>query len=93
MLAGYTRLTYSLVVIMLETTLSINVFIPMMLSILCARGVGNFLTPSLYGRALRLKQMPFLLEKAPGASKLLYAHQIMEKDVVTLPSIADMKSI
>ena len=61
MLAGYTRLTYSLVVIMLETTSSINVFIPMMLSILCARGVGNFLTPSLYGRASRLKQMPILL--------------------------------
>lgn len=34
MLAGYTRLTYSLCVIMLETTQSINFFIPIMISVL-----------------------------------------------------------
>ena len=55
MLASYTRLTYSLVVIMLETTTSINLFIPMMLSIMAARGVGNLFSNSLYDRALRLK--------------------------------------
>jgi H+/Cl- antiporter ClcA len=44
MLAGYTRLTYSLVVIMLETTSAIDVFLPMTLGIMVARGVGNFLT-------------------------------------------------
>ena len=34
MLSGYCRLTYSLTVIMLETTQAVNLFIPMMLTML-----------------------------------------------------------
>lgn len=60
MLSAYTRLTYSLVIIMLETTSSINLFFPMMIGIMVARGVGNIFSPSLYDRAIRMKQMPFL---------------------------------
>jgi len=55
MLSSYTRLTYSLVVIMLETTSSINIFLPMMIGIMAARAVGDTMTPSLYDRALRMK--------------------------------------
>ena len=55
MLSAYCRLTYSLVVIMLETTSSINLFIPMMLAVMIARAVGNMFTRSLYERALRMK--------------------------------------
>jgi len=55
MLSAYSRLTYSLVVIMLETTSSINIFMPMMIGILTSRAVGNMLTVSLYDRALRAK--------------------------------------
>ncbi len=93
MLAGYTRLSYSIVIIMLECTTSINIFVPMLFCVLVSRGVGNMLSPSLYGRATRLKQLPFLMEKAPGASKQLMAHQFMAKDLITLNSIADMPSM
>jgi len=55
MLAGYTRLTYSLIIIMLETTTSINLFIPMMIGIMVSRGVSGLFTRSLYERALRTK--------------------------------------
>ena len=55
MLSAYCRLTYSLVVIMLETTSSINIFLPMMIGIMTARAVGNTISPSLYDRALRMK--------------------------------------
>ena len=44
MLSGYTRLTYCLVVIMLETTSSINIFVPMTLAIYVARKVGGMFT-------------------------------------------------
>ena len=37
MLSGYCRLTYCLVVIMLETTSSINIFVPMTFGILVSR--------------------------------------------------------
>ena len=55
MLSSYCRLTYSLVVIMLETTSSINIFLPMLIGIMTARVVGNTMSPSLYDRALRMK--------------------------------------
>lgn len=73
MLSAYCRLTYSLVVIMLETTSSINIFLPMMIGIMMARAVGNLLSPSLYDRALRAKQMPFLRSSPPNATKFYMA--------------------
>lgn len=60
MLSAYSRLTYSLIVVMLETTSSIDIFMPMMIAIMTARAVGNILSVSLYDRAIRAKQMPFL---------------------------------
>ena len=65
MLSAYTRLTYSLVLIMLETTGSINIFIPMMIGAMMARATGNLLTNSLYDRAIRAKQLPFLRGSPP----------------------------
>jgi H+/Cl- antiporter ClcA len=55
MMAGYTRLSYSLVIIMCETTDSINLFVPMMIAILISRAVSGLFTTSLYDRALRTK--------------------------------------
>ena len=68
MLGGYTRLTYCLVVIMLETTSSINLFIPMLVGIAVARAIGNLFNRSLYERALRSKQMPVLRNNAPRST-------------------------
>ena len=91
MLSAYCRLTYSLVVIMLETTSSINIFLPMMIGIMTARAVGNLFCGSLYDRALRAKQMPFLRAKVPKTTKYLKASVIMAKDPIMLPTIANME--
>ena len=92
MLSSYCRLTYSLVVIMLETTSSINIFLPMMIGVMTARFVGDLLSPSLYDRALRMKQLPFLRANPPESTKYLKAWQIMASDVVTLATISNMES-
>ena len=42
MLSGYCRLTYSLTVIMLETTQAVNLFIPMMLTMLSSYFTANY---------------------------------------------------
>lgn len=55
MLAGYCRLTYSLAVIMLETTQSINNFLPTLLSIGVSLGVAKACNRSLYDYAIRSK--------------------------------------
>ena len=93
MLSGYTRLTYCLVVIMLETTSSINIFVPMTLAIYVARKVGGMFTQGLYSRAIRSKQMPVLKEIVPSSSLNLPAYKVMAKQVVSLPTITDVESV
>ena len=65
MLASYTRLTYSLSVIMLETAQSINLFLPIIITVLVSTGVGRFFNRSLYDYAIRSKQMPVLRNHMP----------------------------
>jgi len=62
MLAGYTRMTYSLVVVVMETTQSINIFIPIVIGIMTANFTGGFFTRGLYDRAVRAKQMPMITD-------------------------------
>jgi H+/Cl- antiporter ClcA len=50
---------------MLETTQSVNLFIPMLIVMLVSYGTGLFFNQSLYARALRSKQVPMLKEKVP----------------------------
>lgn len=55
MLSGYSRMTYSLTIMMLETSLSVNLFLPMLITMLFSNGVGSIFNHSLYIRALRSK--------------------------------------
>lgn len=41
MLSSYTRLTYSLLVVMLETTQADNIFVPMLITLMVSRSVAN----------------------------------------------------
>ena len=65
MLAGYCRLTYSLAVVMLETTQSINLFLPVIFTILTSFTIAKVFNRSLYDYAMRAKQMPVLRNHAP----------------------------
>lgn len=65
MLSSYTRLTYSLAVLMLETTQAINMFLPMLISIIVAHGVARIFNRSLYEYSIRGKQMPLLRNHVP----------------------------
>jgi len=55
MLAGYTRMTYSLAVIVMETSQAINIYLPVLITIGIANYVGSFFTRGLYERAVRAK--------------------------------------
>jgi len=55
MLAGYTRMTYSLAVITMETSQAINIFVPIIITISIANHVGAYFTRGLYDRAIRGK--------------------------------------
>jgi len=72
-MAGYTRMTYSLAVILMETSQSIEIFVPMTLTIGISNYVGYFFTRSLYERATRGKQMPILLDSVPPKNQEIIA--------------------
>lgn len=64
-LSGYTRLTYSLAALMMETTQSINLFIPMIITIHVSHQVARIFNRSLYDYSIRAKQMPLLRDHVP----------------------------
>jgi len=90
MMAGYTRLSYSLLVIMCETTDSINLFVPMMVAILVSRAVSGLFTTSLYDRALRTKQMPVLKDTIPEETIHMKVKNFMTSDLHELSSVASI---
>jgi H+/Cl- antiporter ClcA len=55
MLAGYTRMTYSIIVVTLETSQSISIFLPIVIACGASNIVGDFFNRSLYERAVRGK--------------------------------------
>ena len=60
MLSGSTRMTYSLAVIMLETTSNVDLFLPMIFALFFSYAVGSTFNRSLYAGLLRQKNIPIL---------------------------------
>lgn len=92
-MAGYTRMTYSLAVILMETSQDIAIFTPMIITIAIANQVGYFCTRSLYERATRGKQMPMLKDSVPPPCEAVIASQIMSKNVVTLQNVETVQNV
>mmetsp|Transcript_5754 Transcript_5754/g.9154 ORF Transcript_5754/g.9154 Transcript_5754/m.9154 type:complete len:130 (+) Transcript_5754:1675-2064(+) len=93
MLSGYCRLTYSLTVMMLETTQAVNMFIPVLITMLMSYGTGRLFTFSLYNRALRIKQVPMLKNHVPKSNSNLRAKVIMKEHPVTLTIVPKVREI
>ncbi|CAE8713265.1 unnamed protein product [Polarella glacialis] len=62
-LGGVSRMTISLVVIMLELTGGLDYVVPFMLSVLIAKAVGDSLNEGIYDLQIVLKGYPFLHEE------------------------------
>lgn len=92
-LAGYTRMTYSLAVILMETSQSLSLFIPIIFTIIVSNQVGALFTRSLYQRACRGKQMPILIDKVPKPCKKIIAEDVMARDVMTLGCVDTVTNI
>lgn len=93
MLAGYTRMTYSLAVIVMETSQAINIFMPVLVTVAVANFTGQFFTRGLYDRAVRAKQMPILKKDVPAVNAQKRAEEIMNPKVISLRSVDTVKQI
>ena len=54
-MAGYTRMTYALGVILMETSEDLSIFVPLIFTIVISNQTGYKFTRSLYERATRTK--------------------------------------
>lgn len=84
-LAGYSRMSFSLAVIMLETTENVNLFLPMIFSLFISFAVGRLFNRSIYIAALGSKNVPFLIETVPYFNSHLRAKDIMSETLQFLP--------
>ena len=92
-LAGYSRLSFSLAVIMLETTENVNLFLPIIFALFVSFIVGEVFNKSMYVTAIRTKGFPFLNEKVPMCNELITAEQIMSMPVQTLKHKSSVSDI
>lgn len=92
-LAGYTRLSFSLAVIMLETTENVNLFLPVIFALFVSFGVGRIFNRSLYVGSVRFKNIPFLIEEVPKANRHILAESLMTSPVFYLSRNALVESI
>ena len=86
-------MTYSLAVIVMETSQVMFLFVPLLLTIHISNSVGYLFTRSLYERAVRGKQMPILADEAPNVNQCIIAEQVMAEDVITIQSIDKVENV
>jgi CBS domain-containing protein len=87
-LSGATRMTFALAVVMLETTASVDLFLPIIFTLFISYGTGAILiNKSVYLSAIRAKNIPLLGKSAPSLNRSLAGFNIMHSPVVSCPFI------
>lgn len=93
-LSGSTRMTFSLAVVMLETTSSVELFLPIIFTLFISYGTGAVLiNKSIYTTALRVKNIPLLGKSAPRQNRNLTAYNLMTsppRSFYFIPSVRDV---
>ena len=92
-LAGYSRLSFSLAVIMMETTENVNLFLPVVFSLFVSFAVGRLFNRSLYQVSLVSKSVPFLVETVPEFNRNIKAEIVMSRPVHSLSQKAEVSAV
>ena len=92
-LAGYSRLSFSLAVIMMETTENVNLFLPVVFSLFVSFAVGRLFNRSLYQVSLVSKSVPFLVETVPEFNRNIKAEIVMSRPVHSLTQKAEVSAV
>ncbi|KAH9056090.1 hypothetical protein Ae201684P_021828 [Aphanomyces euteiches] len=79
-LGGVTRITISLTIILLEATGDLQYALPLMMTLMAARWVGNIFSEGLYEAQIQCRGIPFLDWNPPKAFDLMSVTQLMALD-------------
>ena len=80
-LSGYSRLSFSIAVIMMECTQNVELFIPILAGVTSSIWIAGIFNPSLYENAIKTKQIPIIKDKIPTENKPMTAAEIMNTPV------------
>lgn len=80
--SGIARMTISLTVMILEATGDMQYVLPLMLTVMSARFIGNIFTEGLYDLHIHAKKLGFL-DEDEGISKMVELHDLTVKEVMT----------
>ncbi|KAK3604540.1 hypothetical protein CHS0354_000361 [Potamilus streckersoni] len=86
---GVTRLTLAVTVIMMELTNDVQVLLPVMVSVMVAKWVGDLVTHPVYHAQMEVKCIPFLDQdpKVSVGGKLVNLENYSARDVMASPVI------
>lgn len=96
--AGITRMTISLTVMILEATGDMQYVLPLMLTVMTARLVGNIFTEGIYDMHIHVRGLPYLDEDDDSFGRQRELHdltvgEIMTREIVTLPSVVQVGQV
>ncbi|ELT96405.1 hypothetical protein CAPTEDRAFT_203043 [Capitella teleta] len=83
-LGGTVRMTISLTVIIIECTGDITFGIPIMLSLIIAKWMGDFFTPGIYDIHIEIMGVPLLPWEPPEMTNTIRAREVMNSPVECL---------
>ena len=92
-LAGSQRNVVSLCVILMEGTGQTRNLIPVIITCICARTVGDLLSEGIYEELMSLRGYPFLEHRARPELDVYSAADVMTSPIVKLPMISNAGSI
>jgi chloride channel 7 len=95
MLGGATRMTISITVLVMETTGSMQLIIPLMLTIFFAKAIGDKFSHGIYDTHIKIRGAPFLEEDGlcgPAHDKLRVS-EVMADRLVTLQPVMKVKDV
>eukprot|EP00040_Diaphanoeca_grandis_P011523 m.59128 g.59128 ORF g.59128 m.59128 type:complete len:811 (-) comp22664_c0_seq1:87-2519(-) len=92
-MGGVVRMTISLTVIMLEATNEMTFAIPIMITLMVAKWVGDRFDMGIYDIHIFLKKTPLMEWEIEEEMKRFQASDIMSKDVVTMHPVARVSDI
>lgn len=83
-LGGVVRMTLSLSVILIEATRDITFCMPIVITLIVAKWVGDYLFEGLYDFHFQLSRVPFLNWEAPKEGHHIYARYVKGYENITV---------
>ncbi|XP_063223431.1 H(+)/Cl(-) exchange transporter 7 [Bacillus rossius redtenbacheri] len=89
-LGGMVRMTISLTVILIEATGNITFGLPLMLTLIMAKWIGDFFTEGIYDIHIQLMQVPLMPWEPPPLSNFIYASEVMNHPVCVFRTVENV---